>query len=66
MSTKTVPSSSKRLIHSIPEAREQLGNIGHSKFYDLVKTGKIRLVKIGRRSFVTYDELRSYVAKISS
>ncbi len=53
--------SEKRLLHPIPEARELLGGISHTKFYDLVRLGKIRLTKIGRRSFVTHAELERFV-----
>ena len=48
----------RRLIYPIPEARQLLGGIGHTKFYDEVKAGRIRLVKIGKRSFVSYTELK--------
>jgi excisionase family DNA binding protein len=36
----------------VTEARQQLGGIGHSTFYALVKEGELSLVKIGRRSFI--------------
>ena len=48
----------KRLLYPIPEARQLLGNIGHSMFYQRVKAGDIRLTKIGRRSFVSESELK--------
>jgi hypothetical protein len=35
-----------------------LGGISHSKFYDLVNKHEIRLIKLGRRSFVSADEIR--------
>ena len=47
-----------RLLYPIPEARELLGGISHTTFYQLVGQGKIRLTKIGRRSFVTPVELQ--------
>ena len=52
------------LIHPIPDAREILGGIGNSKFYEIVSEGQLKLVKIGSRSFVTADELRRYVAAL--
>ena len=58
-------SSSDQLLHPIPEARAILGNIGNSKFYQIVASGQLKLVKIGRRSFVTPDELRRYVDSLS-
>ena len=55
----------KRLIHPIPEARKLLGGISHSNFYEIIKRGDLELVKIGRRSFVTDEALRRYVARLS-
>ena len=51
----------QRLLHPIPEARQMLGGIGHTKFYALVKAGRIKLTKIGGRSFVTPSELQRCV-----
>lgn len=48
-------------LFSVPEARQVLGGIGHTKFYDLVKGRKISLVHIGRRSFVTGAELARFI-----
>lgn len=56
----------RRQLHPVPEAREILGNIGHSKFYEVVRAGELRLVKIGRRSFVTDDELRRFVRSLEA
>lgn len=53
----------KKLSYSVPEARAQLGNIGHDLFYKLVRSGELRLTKIGRRSVVTEDALREYLRK---
>ena len=53
-----------RLLHPIPEARKMLGDIGHTKFYQIVAAGKIKLVKIGSRSFATDEELRRYAASL--
>lgn len=51
----------QRLLHPIPEARQILGGIGHTKFYSLVKAGSIKLTRIGGRSFVTPSELQRCV-----
>ena len=50
-----------RLLHPIPEARHMLGGIGHTKFYALVKAGRIKLTKIDGRSFVTPSDLQRCV-----
>ncbi|WP_029894048.1 helix-turn-helix domain-containing protein [Nocardia brasiliensis] len=36
--------------------------IGHSKYYELIGTGKLRSVKIGRRRFVTEQAVADYIA----
>lgn len=55
-SSSTVATS--RTLYPVKEAREQLGGISHTGFYGLVAKGQIHLVKLGRRSFVTADEIR--------
>ncbi len=54
-----------KLLHSVPEACVLLGDIGRTLFYDLVAAGRLKLVKIGRRSFVADGELRRYAASLS-
>ena len=56
--------SSERLLHPVKEARRLLGGIGVTKFYELVATGEIELVHIGRRSFLTDFEYRRYVDEL--
>ena len=46
-----------RLLHPVPEARQILGDISHTHFYELVREGRIKLTKLGRRSFVSHREL---------
>ncbi len=64
--TETNDTIPDRLLYPVPEAREKLGGISHSFFYDLVAQGVIRLTKIGKRSFVTGDELDAVVARMVS
>ena len=47
-----------RLLHPVNDACGILGGISRATFYELVKAGKIRLTKIGKRSFVSDLELR--------
>ncbi|MFD4458159.1 ethanolamine utilization protein EutA [Nocardia sp. NPDC058480] len=35
--------------------------IGHSKYYELIGTGALRSVKIGRRRFVTEQAITDYI-----
>lgn len=57
--------SKRRLLYPIKESRELLGGIGNSLFYELVKTGQIKLTKIGKRSFVSHAELKRAAAIFS-
>ncbi|MFE9582433.1 helix-turn-helix domain-containing protein [Nocardia sp. NPDC006044] len=36
--------------------------VGHSKYYELIGTGELRSVKIGRRRFVTEQAVVEYIA----
>ncbi len=62
---KSQASPGPRLLHPIPEARYLLGGISNGMFYELVAKGLIHLTKVGRRSFVTDDELHRAPARIS-
>lgn len=42
--------------------RERLGGIGHTKFFDLIKSGELRTVTIGRRRFVPSSEVDRFIA----
>lgn len=59
----TAPLTDDRLIIPGPEARRKLGDIGWTKFCELMKTGELERVNIGRRSFVTVASLHAYVAR---
>ncbi len=43
--------------YDVDEARQRLGNIGRTLFYDLIKQGKIRVVKLGNRTVVPASEI---------
>ncbi|MBD3751655.1 MAG: DNA-binding protein [Microbacterium sp.] len=43
-----------------------LGGIGRSKLFEEINAGRIRAVKIGRRTFVAHAELERYVAGLSA
>ncbi|WP_216917971.1 helix-turn-helix domain-containing protein [Nocardia noduli] len=36
--------------------------VGHSKYYELVGSGQLRSVRIGRRRFVTEQAVADYIA----
>ena len=54
-----------RKLYAVPEARTQLGGMSHSKFYDLVKKKHIATVKIGRRTYVTGNEIDDFIEKLA-
>jgi excisionase family DNA binding protein len=54
-----------RLLHPIPDAMEQLG-IGRSTIYELMASGVIQTVKIGRRTLIAHDELVRYVDRLKA
>ncbi len=51
----------QRDLYPIPEARFKLGGISNSKFYEIVKDGKISISKIGQRSFVAGTEIKRFI-----
>ncbi len=50
-----------RLLHPVPEAQAALGGMSRSTIYELFAKGEIKTVKVGRRTFVTADELQRFV-----
>lgn len=52
----------KKLMYPVAEAREILGGLSPATFYRRVHDGLIRIVKDGRRSFVTATEVDRYLA----
>lgn len=54
----------RRLV-SIPDARLELGGIGHTTLYELVKRGELKKVNIGRRGFITAESLVAYVDRLT-
>lgn len=54
-------------LHPISEARrERLGGICQASFYKLVSEGKIRLTKVGRRSFLRESEINRFLEEASN
>lgn len=46
------------------EFREALGNtIGRSSIYELLKTGRIKFVRIGRRILIPQNEVETFVQR---
>ena len=50
--------------HSVKEARKRLGDIGHTKFYQLVGSGKLKVRKLAGRTVVLDTDLAEYLASL--
>lgn len=55
----------KRRLYPLMEAAEQLG-VGRSTIYELIGSGQIEVVKIGRRTLVPADSLDRYVDRLTA
>ena len=55
-----------RKLYTIPEARSVLGGISHSLIYTLIKDGRLTIVKIGRRSFISSLELMRFLKDVGA
>ncbi len=49
------------LASSVPEACRRIG-IGRTMFYELVKHGDVRVIRIGSRTLVPESELQKLIA----
>ena len=54
----------EKLGYSIEDAAETLG-IGRSLLCELIASGELQSVKIGRRRIIPVDSLRTYLAKLA-
>jgi excisionase family DNA binding protein len=50
-----------RLTTSVAEARKSLG-IGHTKLYELINSGDLKTIRIGRRRLIIVDSIERLVA----
>lgn len=56
-SANTVLPMLGRLAHPIPESCALLGGISRAKLYELLKSGDLKSIKIGGRTFIPRSEL---------
>ncbi|MCU1669508.1 MAG: hypothetical protein JWP40_2435 [Blastococcus sp.] len=52
------------LLPVYPDAGKALGGLGRTKVYELITSGQLRTVKIGRRRFVPTTAIDEYVARL--
>ena len=50
----------EKLSVSIADAGNSIG-LGRSKIYELIKSGELKTIKIGRRTLVTVESIRALV-----
>jgi excisionase family DNA binding protein len=54
----------ERLLLTVEEAAEQL-RLGRSTVFDLIRSGELRSVKIGRSRRIPLDALREFARRLS-
>lgn len=50
-------------LNNLDSTREQLGGIGRTLVFDLIRTGQLRAVKIGRRTMIPQSQIDAYIAR---
>ena len=51
----------QRLLYSVDQVSEVLGGLGKTTIFELIKTRKLKVVKIGRRTFISQNALTEFV-----
>lgn len=71
VSTKTDPdrppvldSPTRDRLNDLPRSQEQLGNLGRTKLFELIRNGDLASVKIGRRRMIPQSSIDAYVARL--
>ena len=57
--------TARPLLWSIAAASGQLGGLGRSAIYELVKDGRLHVVHLGRRAMIADNELQRFVAALA-
>ncbi len=52
------------LLTDTDEARALLGGIGRTRLFEMLKTGELPSVKIGRRRMVLVSDIEAYVERL--
>lgn len=53
----------KKMLNTIPQTKEKLG-LGVTKIYQLINENKLRAKKIGRRTFVSEEDIQAFIASL--
>lgn len=54
------------ILYAEKQVRERLGGLGRTKCYELLRSGELRSVQIGRRRFVPAAALTEYVERLEA
>jgi excisionase family DNA binding protein len=49
-------------LRDIPSTQEQLGNVGRTTVFELIRKGELRSVKVGKRRLVPQSQIDAYIA----
>jgi excisionase family DNA binding protein len=53
----------QRLLYSLEQASEVLGGLGRTSIFELIKAGELKVVRIGRRTFISESALTDFVQR---
>lgn len=54
--------ASSSCAYNVSQARERLGGISRAFFYALVKSGRLKITKLGCRTVVTEEQIKQCLA----
>lgn len=62
---KPIPRPAPEVLLPVhPDASRALGGLGRTKMYELITSGELQTVKIGRRRFVPASAVERYVVRL--
>ena len=53
----------EKLLYKVPEAAE-ISSLGRSKLYELIASGELESIKVGRARLIPADALQAFVARL--
>ena len=55
---------SKERLNAVKEARLRAGGMSQSRFYEEINSGRLRAVKIGRRTFIRESDFLAWLSAL--
>ena len=62
--TKPEMTEKDRLAYTVPQLAEATG-VGRTTLYEEIRSGRLRPVKVRRRTIITVEEARRWLARLS-